>query len=164
MQDVRELPPDIPEPLRSERLTHYINAIKTCPDDSFHEMTGDVGDVILLHPLTLHSASKNGRRLPRIITNPPVHLKEPFKFNRPDPSEYSLVELKTIKELGQENLRDWKITSPRLPVTPLRLKMQAEMLQRENERLNALGLEEDKTLAKETDLAGYRIIHGIKAA
>lgn len=39
--------------------------IQEAPDEHFHEMTGKKGDVILLHPLTLHSVSKNGRRLPR---------------------------------------------------------------------------------------------------
>ena len=38
--------------------------IQDIPDEHFHEMTGKKGDVILMHPLTLHSVSKNGRRLP----------------------------------------------------------------------------------------------------
>lgn len=46
-------------------LTFFIDTIKQCPDESFHEMTGKKGDVILMHPLMLHSASKNGRRLAR---------------------------------------------------------------------------------------------------
>ena len=58
------------------------------------------GDVVLLHPLMLHSASKNHLRVPRVITNPPVALKAPFQFARNDPDEYSLVELKTLKALG----------------------------------------------------------------
>ena len=164
MRPVEDLPPDCPEPPRSERLEHYLDLIQTCPDESFHEMAGDVGDVILLHPLMLHSASKNGRRLPRIITNPPVSLNEPFDFNRSDPSEYSLIELKTIKELGQENLRDWKITGPRLPVVPERLKVQAQMLKDENDRLKALGLQESREPEKAADLGGHRMGSGIKAA
>jgi hypothetical protein len=39
----------------------------------------------------LHSASKNLLRIPRVITNPPVSLKEPFCFDREDPKDYSLV-------------------------------------------------------------------------
>ena len=46
-------------------LEYFINAINEAPDSSFHEMTGKKGDVILMHPLMLHSASKNGRRLVR---------------------------------------------------------------------------------------------------
>jgi hypothetical protein len=63
-------------------------------------MTGSIGDVVLVHPLTLHSASKNGRRLPRVISNPNTSLTEPFNFCRPNSSEYSLVELKTIHDIG----------------------------------------------------------------
>lgn len=36
--------------------------IRKASDESFHEMTGKKGDVILMHPLMLHSASKNGLR------------------------------------------------------------------------------------------------------
>lgn len=142
MQPVEELPADIPEPLRSERLNHYLKLIQSQPDSSFHEMTGQIGDVILLHPLTLHSASKNGLRAPRIITNPPIHLNAPFNFSRENPAEYSLVELKTIHDIGEEKLRNWNITGPRLPVVPERLKVQQQWLLEENERLRKLGLKE----------------------
>lgn len=52
----------------------------------------------------LHSASRNHTRAPRIITNPPVSLKEPFNFNRENPEDYSIVEKKTLKELGVDKL------------------------------------------------------------
>ena len=35
----------------------YNKIIQDAPDSSFHEMTGEKGDVILMHPLMLHSAS-----------------------------------------------------------------------------------------------------------
>ena len=120
---------------KHQGLGFYQEIINSCDDSSFHEMTGEVGDVILLHPLMLHSASKNGRRLARIITNPPVSLKEPFNFSREDPSEYSLVELKTIRDLGKENLADWHITGKREMIVPERLKKQAQMLKDEHRRL-----------------------------
>ncbi|OQV07200.1 hypothetical protein CLAIMM_11666 [Cladophialophora immunda] len=117
-------------------LQFYHTVVQGCDDESFHEMTGSVGDVILLHPLMLHSASKNGRRLPRIITNPPVSLVEPFNFDREDESQYSLVELKTIKELGgQDQLRGWKIQGKRDTVVPERVRRQARMLEEEKRRL-----------------------------
>jgi len=125
-----------------EGLSFYCEMVQGCTDSSFHEMTGSVGDVILLHPLMLHSASKNGRRQPRIITNPPVSLKEPFNFHRQDcPEEYSLVELKTLKELGKDNLRGWKITARREAVVPERLKVQTQWKEEENARLEARGLQ-----------------------
>jgi ectoine hydroxylase-related dioxygenase (phytanoyl-CoA dioxygenase family) len=49
------------------------------------QMTGKCGDVVLMHPLMMHSASRNSLHIPRVITNPFVCLKEPFNFNREDP-------------------------------------------------------------------------------
>lgn len=137
--------PPIDQLDEEERLKFFNETIQACPDSSFFEMTGEVGDVILLHPLMLHSASKNGRRLPRIITNPPVHLKQPFHFNRADPKTYSLVELKTLRDLGVDSLPDWKITRPREKVIPERLKRQAKMFEEEQARL-----------AKESGFSGKR--------
>ncbi|EXJ64739.1 hypothetical protein A1O7_01077 [Cladophialophora yegresii CBS 114405] len=117
-------------------LEYYNTLVQSCAESSFHEMTGSVGDVILLHPLMLHSASKNGRRLPRIITNPPVSLVEPFNFDREDESQYSLVELKTIQDIGgQGKLRGWKIQGKRAEVVPERVRRQARMLEEEKRRL-----------------------------
>ncbi|KAL1962423.1 hypothetical protein VTN77DRAFT_9694 [Rasamsonia byssochlamydoides] len=116
-----------------EGLGFYSEIVQKCHE--FYEMTGQVGDVILLHPLMVHSASINSLRIPRIITNPPVSLKEPFNFDRDDPSEYSLVERKTLQALGVDRLRGWKITGERAAVVPERLKIQAEMKKQELERL-----------------------------
>jgi hypothetical protein len=108
-------------------------------DDSFFEMTGEVGDVILLHPFMLHSASKNLLRAVRVITNPPVSLKEPFKFSRERKEDYSLVELKTLRDLGMpDGIGDWKITSERRGWTPNRVKRMEEMKRKELERLKGL--------------------------
>ncbi|KIW65302.1 hypothetical protein PV04_07573 [Phialophora macrospora] len=121
-------------------LAFFNAAIQDCPDASFHEMTGRQGDVILLHPLMLHSASKNGRRLPRIITNPPVSLVEPFRFDRADPDAYSLVECKTIQDLGGPDvLRGWKATGERRAVVPERLRVQARWMEEEARRLRDAG-------------------------
>jgi len=111
--------------------------IKRAKEDckEFAEMTGDCGDVILMHPFMMHSASKNILRLPRIITNPPVSLREPFNYNRTDGSEYSLVERKTLNALGVDSLPDWKITATRDRVIPERLKVQAKMKEDEERRL-----------------------------
>jgi hypothetical protein len=86
-------------PRIEDKLSFYNTLIQSSPDSSFHEMTGKIGDVILLHPLMLHTASKNGKRAVRIITNPPIHLNEPFIFNREDGKE-SLVERKTIQDVS----------------------------------------------------------------
>lgn len=104
----------------------------------------------------LHSASRNLLREVRIITNPPVSLKEPFNYNRPD-GQYSLVEQKTLKDLGRpEGLPEWKITREREMLTPARvqvspfsflvlvpyltvLQIQEDMRQKELERLKEAG-------------------------
>jgi hypothetical protein len=113
-----------------------------------------MGDVVLMHPLMLHSASRNLLRTHRIIINPPVSLKEPFNFTRSDPSEYSLVEQKTLKELAkilndpsiEKGLKfpdgtPWKITGERKSIIPARLKIHAEMRKKEEARLRGENVE-----------------------
>jgi hypothetical protein len=107
-------------------------------ESSIVEVTGEVGDVFLLHPFMLHSASKNLLRKPRIITNPPVSLKEPFRLDREDPKEYSLVEQKTLNDLGHpEGLKGWKITGERKEWVSRRMKRMEEMRRQELERLKS---------------------------
>lgn len=115
----------------------HLKEIQNC--SRFVEMTGEAGDVILLHPLMLHSASKNRTRIPRIITNPPVGLKEPFKFKRSDPQDYSLVEKKTLKALGVSEF-DFRITTERRTIVPKRLSGQAKVLEDEKRRLAEAGV------------------------
>ncbi|KAL5482571.1 hypothetical protein ACEPAI_9165 [Sanghuangporus weigelae] len=122
-----------------------LKEIKRCTD--FVELTGEPGDVVLMHPLMLHSASKNHLRLPRIITNPPVSLREPFNFNRENPEDFSLVEKKTLKELGVKRL-DFKITTERRNTVPARVARQQKMLEEEKKRL-----EDFKANANETALS-----------
>jgi len=56
---------------------------------------------------------------PRIITNPPVALRQPFNFDRQDGSSYSLVERKTMLAVGKpERLTGWKTTRPRTLIVP----------------------------------------------
>jgi hypothetical protein len=115
--------PNLPQgPERREYWNGLVTDPKITRDESFREAHGNVGDVYLLHPFMLHSASRNLLRTVRIITNPPVSLKEPFNYNRVDPSEYSLVEKKTLHDLGRpEGLPEWKITMPRERLTPARV-------------------------------------------
>lgn len=123
---------------RKEGVGFFSNLIQSCT--KFHEMTGKIGDVILLHPLMVHSATKNGKRIPRVITNPPVALRAPFNFDREDVSDYSLVELKTIMEIGTENLKGWKITGKREKFIPERVRIQEQMKKEEQQRLQEQAL------------------------
>jgi len=69
----------------------------------FGELTGEQGDVILMHPFMLHAISQNTLRVPRVISNPPVYLREPFRYDRPE-AELSLVERATLRGLGVQRL------------------------------------------------------------
>jgi len=123
------------EPQDDPNYWSHLKEIKRCT--RFAEMTGEIGDVVLMHPLMLHSASKNHLREARIITNPPVSLREPFNFARDDPEEYSLVELKTLKALGVDRF-EFKPTTERRRVTPRRVLLQQKMLEDEKKRLEGL--------------------------
>ncbi len=98
-------------------------------------MTGNIGDVILMHPLMVHSASRNSLRNPRLITNPPVALKQPFNFNREKREDCNLVELKTLQALGKDRLDDWKITAPREWIVSDAWRVKDEMRRLEMESL-----------------------------
>jgi hypothetical protein len=78
----------------------------------FVEVTGEVGDFILLHPYMLHASSNNHSPNVRFMTNPPVVLKEPMNFNRPNPDDFSLIERATLHALGVERY-DFRPTGPR---------------------------------------------------
>jgi hypothetical protein len=115
---------DARDPFRRVYWSEWATDPKITRDESFVEVTGQTGDVFILHPFMLHSSSRNLRRLPRIITNPPVMLKEPFNYDRVNPDEYSLVEQKTLRELGHpEGLRGWEITGPRERIVPTRVEV-----------------------------------------
>lgn len=100
----------------------------------FVEATGKVGDVYLLHPYILHAKSQNILGVPRLITNPPVHLREPMNFNRSDSDDFSPVELAVLNALGVERL-DFQPTVPRERVVPERVIRQQKMMEEELARL-----------------------------
>ncbi|EJD40883.1 hypothetical protein AURDEDRAFT_69467 [Auricularia subglabra TFB-10046 SS5] len=119
----------------------YLEVVKR-PGMRFTELTGAVGDVILMHPLMLHSASRNWRRAVRVITNPPVGLKDPFCFGRLNAWEYSLVEQKTLMVLGAWadetgicGLKSWKATGERRRIVPPRLMAYGQLEAAEKARM-----------------------------
>jgi hypothetical protein len=77
-----------------------------------------------------------------IITNPLIALSAPFEFSRANPAEYSLVEIKTIQDLGgpAKFSEGWKITGQREMFVPPRVARQRQMQQEENDRLQKLDL------------------------
>ena len=106
--------------------------IGKCED--FAEITGNAGDVVLLHPFILHSASQNPSGRARFITNPPVALKEPMEFNRDNPDNFSPMELAVLRGLGKDRL-DFKTTAPRERLVPERVQRQKKMLEEQKKRL-----------------------------
>lgn len=112
----------------------YGELIAQCHD--FVEMTGPAGDVVLLHPFTLHATSQNVLGHGRIITNPPLALRTPLNFNRCDAAEFSLVERAVLRGLGVPRL-DFAPTAARERVVPQRVLNQRAREAAENERLAA---------------------------
>ncbi|KAG8876149.1 hypothetical protein FRB97_003610 [Tulasnella sp. 331] len=78
--------------------------------DDFVELTGEIGD---------------------------VSLKEPFQFNRPKREDFSLVELKTLKALGDLDRLDFKHSVPRKRIIPAAWGVKDEKKTKELERLKA---------------------------
>jgi len=66
-----------------------------------------------------------------------VTLKEPLNFNRPNPDEYSLVELKILKSLGVQSLPDWKINGQRKRFPPRTRAGKDALIMQEVERMKA---------------------------
>jgi hypothetical protein len=100
----------------------------------FVEAVAEAGDVYLLHPYMLHAVSQNMIGAIRIITNPPVHLREPMKFDRANPADHSPVERAILRGLGVERYA-FTPTGQRERVVPERVKRQQTMLEEERRRL-----------------------------
>jgi hypothetical protein len=115
-------------------LLPYDDLIAQCHD--FVEATGEVGDVYLLHPYVLHAKSPNVLRVPRVITNPPLTLAEPLRFDRADPDELSPVERAVLRALGTPRY-EFGPTGPREAIVPPRIAEQRRRLAEEQRRLRA---------------------------
>ncbi|MDE0038565.1 MAG: hypothetical protein OXU77_13585 [Gammaproteobacteria bacterium] len=89
--------------------------IEQCSD--FAELTGEAGDVVLVHPYMLHRVSVNASVRPRFIANMPVVLAQPMCFDRPPDDAYSLVELAVLRALKVPRF-EFKQTRAPLRVQP----------------------------------------------
>lgn len=108
-----------PEGVRPARLETR-RLMQECRD--FVEITGRVGDVVLMHPLMLHAASPNPSGRPRFLTNPPLALKQPLRFRRAR-TAYSAVEQAVLRGLGAAEF-EFAATAPRERITPARVRNQ----------------------------------------
>jgi len=103
---------------------------------TFIELTGDAGDVVLMHPYMLHATSQNVIKHGRLITNPPITLREPMQFDRADPSEFSPVERAVLHGLAVDRF-DFQRTGERELIVPERVLEQQRREAAEIERLAA---------------------------
>jgi hypothetical protein len=87
-----------------------------------------------MHPYMLHAVSQNHRGTARFITNPPIALKAPMRFDRDDPAEQSPVERAVLRALGVARL-DYRPTAARESVVPERVLRQQRMEREEQARL-----------------------------
>lgn len=124
-----------PEGLMPGAPFGYSKIMNQCQE--FVELTAKLGDVVLMHPFMLHSASPNILRVPRFITNPPVRLKEPFDFNKPR-NKLNIVAQTTLEALGRE-ICDFKIQTERRTFPGSRFEAWKQQQQVEIERLKVYG-------------------------
>jgi len=88
-----------PEGLEQTNFSRQtVNATKHLP---FVEITGQCGDVMFMHPLTVHTCSVNISNRIRVVGHKFFHLFEPLNFKRQNPVEYSPVEISIIKALSK---------------------------------------------------------------
>jgi hypothetical protein len=82
-------------------------ATRSCPEIP---AVGDAGTVYLCHPFLVHAAQINQGSQPRFMAQPPLLPAEPINLSRPEPEDYSPVELAILRGLAQNG-------NPRRPRT-----------------------------------------------
>jgi hypothetical protein len=122
-----------PEGIHPDSVQSYIqpHMIKECSE--FEELTGQAGDLAIMHPYMVHRVAGNPSGRPRFAQFPSIKLSQPMQFGRDDPGEYSLSELVVLKELGQLKRFDFAteedyVTYPREDITPPPSRTEKERL------------------------------------
>lgn len=67
----------------------------------YREITGQAGDVLFMHPFTVHAGSTNTSARVRVLGHKLFPLREPMNFERNNPSDYSPVELAVVNALSE---------------------------------------------------------------
>ena len=110
---------DIPEGLHPDSVqgAGFIipGLVDQCHD--FTELTGQAGDVVLIHPYVLHRVTVNPTIRPRFIANMALVLSQPMSFIGNTKRPLSLVELAVLYALGEseyevDNKRQFKAFKP----------------------------------------------------
>jgi hypothetical protein len=81
--------------LRASALTKHVPVIQVTPR---------AGDVLLMHPFTMHASSSNVTTKVRLAANRPISLFEPMNFHRIDSTSYSPVEWAVISAMNERAL------------------------------------------------------------
>ena len=84
---------------------------------AFEELTGEAGDMVLVHPYMLHRPCLNPSPRPRFIANAAVVLAAPMRFDRASTGSHSLVEWAVLRGLGARRL-EYETTQPREALKP----------------------------------------------
>ncbi len=81
---------------REELIPHVITATQHLP---VRELTGNNGDLLIMHPWVVHSSSLNTSEHFRIAANKHIALYSPMNFMRNKRSDYSLAELTVVDSI-----------------------------------------------------------------
>jgi hypothetical protein len=105
--------------------------------DFFRHFLDSAEQALLTFVLWTNATSQNVLGVGRIITNPPLALRQPMSFRRPHVDDFSLVERAVLRGLGVDRL-DFVPTAPRENVVPERVRRQQARAIAENARLAAV--------------------------
>lgn len=111
----------------------------------FHELTGNAGDMAILHPYMMHRVNRNPSDRHRFIANVAVVLNEPMNFSRSQDDTYSLTELAVLRALDEDGMR-FEPTTERCAYVPMPFrqeddaKLRRKELEREMAAMRADGL------------------------
>ena len=94
---------------------------------NFQELTGEAGDMAVLHPFMLHRPCVNPSPRPRFIANAALVLREPMHFHRQQGDAHSLVELAVLRALGTNGL-NYEIEGRREAVKPAPFRDEEEKI------------------------------------
>lgn len=112
-----------PAGIHPDTVFSYIKPYMVKECSRFMELTGEAGDLAVMHPYMIHRVAGNASGRARFGQFPSLKLSQPMRFNREDPGDYSLAELVVLKELGQLTHFDYADASdyrkyPREDITP----------------------------------------------
>ena len=120
---VARLPARHPEGIHPDTVYSYIKPYMVKECDKFEELTGEAGDLAIMHPYMVHRVAGNASGRVRFGQFPSLGLSQPMQFNREDRGDYSLAELVVLKKLGELTHLDYADEAdyekyPREDITP----------------------------------------------